>query len=78
MYWIEEILLIQVPTCLISETTAKSTLEQAVKTQKGSGISLYSFFSVSAMFQLLYRWESDTVPIVQEAVWVPGLVWMRT
>jgi len=32
----EEILLIQVSTCLISETTLQFTLEQAMKTQRGS------------------------------------------
>ena len=28
------------------------------------------------MAQLLYSWEGDTVPILQEAWWAPGLVWM--
>jgi hypothetical protein len=35
MYQREDILLIQVFTCLISQTTAKSTLEQTKKAQEG-------------------------------------------
>jgi hypothetical protein len=34
MYWIEEVLLVEVSTCFISETTVNFTLEQAMKTQK--------------------------------------------
>jgi hypothetical protein len=30
----------------------------------------------STMPRLLYPWERDPVPIVQEAGWVPGPVWM--
>jgi len=31
---------------------------------------------VSAMPQLLYRWEGDPVLLVQEACWALGPVWM--
>jgi len=31
---------------------------------------------VNATAWPLYPWQRDPVPIVQEAVWVPELVWM--
>jgi hypothetical protein len=62
------------------------TLEQAMKAQRGnSGIALLflnliptSGWVVNAMPRLVYPWEGDPVPNVQEAGWAPwlsGWVW---
>jgi hypothetical protein len=63
----------------------KFALEHAIKSQrKGRCIYLYSFFNlacrwgwvVKATPQPLYPWKRDPVPIVHEAGWAPGPVWM--
>jgi len=63
----------------------KFTLEEAMKAQgKGVQIYLYSFFNLNARLgwvdnathQPLYLWTQDLVPIVQEAGWAPGMVWI--
>jgi len=33
---------------------------------------------VNAPLRPIYLWKKGTAPIVQEAVWAPGPVWMRT
>ena len=56
-------------------------LEQAMKAQRG--VEVYFFFNlrvrwrwvVNAMLRPLYLRETKPVPIVYEAVWVPGPVW---
>ena len=62
----------------------KFSLEQAMKTQRGVVIQLYSFFNFGARWGQvvnttpwpLYPRERDPVPIVQEDGWAPGPVWM--
>jgi hypothetical protein len=63
----------------------KFTIEQPMKAQRGSrGISLLFSFNlgarsgwvISATLWLLYSWKRDPVPIVKEAGWIPGQVWM--
>jgi hypothetical protein len=58
-------------------------LEQAMKAQRGVEVYLYFFFNlrvrwrwvVNATLRPLYLRETKPVPIVYEAVWVPGPVW---
>jgi hypothetical protein len=60
----------------------KSTLEQAMKAQRGVQVYLYVFFNLGARCRWLvndtpgplYPRERDLVPIVQEVCWAPGLV----
>jgi len=60
----------------------KSTLEQAMKDQRGVQVYLYAFFNLGARWgwlvndtsRPLYPRERDLVPIVQEFGWAPGLV----
>jgi hypothetical protein len=57
----------------------KFAVEQAMKTQKGAELQLYSFSNLSARWEWvvnvtprpLYRREKDPVPIEQESVWAP-------
>jgi hypothetical protein len=56
-----------------------------MKTQTGIRGIAYSFFNLSARWgwvfittpQLLYSWERDVVPIVQEVGSTPRPVWQR-
>jgi hypothetical protein len=56
----------------------KFTLEQAMKAQ------FYSFFNLStswecvvnATSQLLYPWQRNPVPIIEEVGWTPEPVWI--
>jgi len=55
-----------------------------MRAQRGIAVWLYSFFNLSSRLgfygkptsQLLYLWEREPVPIVQEGGWAPGPVWM--
>ena len=59
------------------------TLEQAMKAQIGSAGIAWLFnlgarwgWEVNVMPQLLYLWERNLVPIVQEAGWASWLLWI--
>ena len=61
----------------------KFTLEQALKAQRENRGIPYSFFSlgarwgqvINATLWLLFLRQRTVVPILQESLWVPGLVW---
>jgi hypothetical protein len=62
----------------------KLTLEQVRKARGGVEVQISSFFNLSTLWewvvnatpQPLHAWERDPVPILQEAGWAPGPVWM--
>jgi hypothetical protein len=61
----------------------KFTPEQAMKAQRGNRGIPYSFFSlgtrwgqmINAPPWLLLPQQRNLVPILQESLWIPGLVW---
>lgn len=67
-------------------TKLKFTIEQTTKAQRGSrGVAVLFLnlaarrgWVVNATPWSLYAWVRDVVPIVKEAGWVPGPVWMDT
>ena len=54
----------------------KFTLEEAMKTQRGIEVQLYSFFNLGCRCGGgVTTHGRDTVSIVQEAGWDPGHIW---
>ena len=68
---------------ILIKVKVKFTLEQAMKAQRENIGIPYSFFSlgtswgrmVSATSWLLFPRQRTLVPILEESLWVPGLVW---